>query len=185
MQDLKIAKRYAKGLMLFAQEAGQEELVYEEMNDLYQIVHDSKDLRTFLITPAIDTSKKHTIVKQIFKDFSLTSQKFIELMITHKRTNLVMACAETYRNLYEINKRIKEVNITTATEVSDEFIEKILSKITKLTQDQQLKVNRFVDKSIIGGFIVKVGDQQMDNSIKQKLKKLNQKFSNNHYIPKW
>ena len=58
MQGSRAAKRYAKGLMLIAQENQQEKLIYEEMGNLDQLVKESKDLRLVLNTPIIDNKKK-------------------------------------------------------------------------------------------------------------------------------
>ncbi len=180
----KAAKRYAKGLLLFAQETNQEDLIYEEMNNLYEIVKKSRDLRNFLNTPIIDSKKKNTIVKTSLKGLSELTLKFVSLLIFHKRADLLGVAAKEYVVLYEDQKHIEEVDITTAVEISEKTLQKILSKVQNLIKDRKIKVNKKVDDTLIGGFIVRVGDQQIDNSIKSKLYNLTQEFSENHYIPK-
>ncbi len=178
------AKRYAKGILLFAQESQKEEEVYNEMNNLYNLVKESHDLRTFLNMPILETKKKKAIAKEVFKHFSDVTIKFIDLLINHKREEILGASANEYITLYNHHKQIKTVSITTAVEISEDTIQKILQKIKGLTKNHTLKIKTKIDASLIGGFIVRVGDQQIDNSIKSKLYGLTQEFSDNHYIPK-
>ncbi len=184
MQGSRAAKRYAKGLLLFAQETNQEDLIYEEMNNVYEVLKESKELRHFLNTPIIDVDEKSLIAKKSLKGLSDLSLKFVELLISHKRANLLGDAAKDYILLYEYSKRIETVIITTAVEINDETINKILSKIQSLISDNTLKVEKKTDPSLIGGFIVRVGDKQIDNSIKSKLDSLTKRFSDNQYISK-
>lgn len=181
----KVAKRYAKGIMLFAKESQKEDEVYKEMNNIYNLVKESRDLRIFLNTPILDAKKKKKVAKEVFKDFSDVTIKFIELLIDHKREDILGVSANEYIALYDEQKHIEAVHITTATEISEATIQKILHKIKGLTGDNQLKVKTKIDESLIGGFIVRVGDKQIDNSIKSQLYGLTQEFSENHYIPKF
>ncbi|APD07138.1 ATP synthase subunit delta [Flavobacteriaceae bacterium UJ101] len=184
-QGSRAAKRYAKGLLLFAQETNQEDLIYEEMNNVHEVVKESRDLRNFLSTPTIDIKKKSVIAKESLKGLSELTLKFVDLLISHKRADLLGVAAKEYVTLYDFQRQIEAVNITTAVEVSDDTIQKILTKVQSLIGNRQLKVNKKVDASLIGGFIVRVGDKQIDNSIKSKLYSLTQEFSDNHYIPKF
>ncbi len=179
------AKRYAKGLMLFAQESHKEDEVYKEMDNVYKLVKESRDLRNFLNTPILDAKKKKAIAKEVFKGFSDVTIKFVDLLINHKRAGILGASANEYMTLYDEQKRIEAVYITTAVEISEDTIQKILQKIKGLTGDRQLKVKTKIDESLIGGFIVQVGDKQIDNSIKAQLYGLTQEFSENHYIPRF
>ncbi|MFV0530177.1 MAG: ATP synthase F1 subunit delta [Flavobacteriales bacterium] len=185
MQGSRAAKRYAKGLILFAQETNQEDLIYEEMNNLRDVVKKSRSLRNFLSTPIIDIKKKSEITKEALKGFSELTLKFIELLISHRRADLLGVATKEYIALYDFQKQIESVNITTAVEISEETVQKILSKVKNLIGNRKLKVNKTIDASLIGGFIVQIGDNQIDNSIKSKLHSLTQEFSDNHYIPKF
>ncbi|MFV0237585.1 MAG: ATP synthase F1 subunit delta, partial [Flavobacteriales bacterium] len=128
-QGSRTAKRYAKGLLLFAQETHQEDLIYEEMDNVHKIVKESSLLRNFLSAPIIDVKKKSTITKEALKGLSDLTLKFVDLLISHKRADLLGDAAKEYIALYDLQKQIETVNITTAVEVSKETIQKILIKV--------------------------------------------------------
>lgn len=185
MQGSRAAKRYAKGLLLFAQETNQEDLVYKEMNNVHEVVKGSRPLRNLLNTPIIDIKKKSAIVRKSLEGLSELTLKFVDLLISHRRADLLGVAAKEYISLYDFQKQIEVVNITTAAEVSQSTIDVILTKVQSLIGSRQLKVNKKVDPSLIGGFIIRIGDKQIDNSIKSKLYGLKQEFSENDYIPKF
>ena len=58
MSRSKVAKRYAQGLLDFAKEANNTDVLYNEMKDVVKILSDSKDLVRFLAIPFIIIRKK-------------------------------------------------------------------------------------------------------------------------------
>ena len=70
MAGFRAAHRYAKGLMEFANEANQTDVVYAEMNDVSKIIKENDDLRIFLNSPVIDAKKKEAVLNEIFKSLS-------------------------------------------------------------------------------------------------------------------
>ena len=77
------------------------------------------------------------------------------------------------------NEKVGNQNVTliSATKLSDELLREIKSKVKSLTSKNVHLTNK-VDKNLIGGFILKVGDKQYDASFKQQLKNLEQEFFN-------
>jgi F-type H+-transporting ATPase subunit delta len=67
--------------------------------------------------------------------------------------------------------------LISATKLSDDLLREIKSKVKSLTSKNVHLINK-VDKNLIGGFILKVGDKQYDASFKQQLKNLEQEFFN-------
>ena len=82
MSRSKVAKRYAQGLLDFAKEANNTDVLYNEMKDVVKILSDSKDLVRFLAIPFIDHKKKKEVAKEVFKNFSLATLNFIKLVIS-------------------------------------------------------------------------------------------------------
>ena len=66
MSRSKVAKRYAQGLLDFAKEANNTDVLYNEMKDVVKILSDSKDLVRFLAIPFIDHKKKIEAAKEVF-----------------------------------------------------------------------------------------------------------------------
>ena len=66
--------------------------------------------------------------------------------------------------------------------MNDSSRQAILAAAQSLTT-AQIEITERVDPSLIGGFVVRVGDQQLDASIAQKIKQLKREFSENEFVP--
>ena len=186
MAGLRAANRYAKGLMQFALEANQTDLVYAEMNEVVKIIKGSDDLRIFLNSPILDAKTKEATLSQIFASFSKTSQTFISLVVRQGRENILTKIAEQFITIYDVINNIVTAEITSAVELDQPTIDKIVAKAKEgLDANAQVKVVNKIDSSLIGGFVLKVGNTQIDSSIKTRLASLKKQFTNNDYIPKY
>ena len=172
--------------MEFANEANQTDVVYAEMNDVRKIIKENDDLRIFLNSPVIDAKKKEVVLNEIFKSLSKTSQTFISLVVRHGRENILSKIADQFVNLYDQANNIVTAEITSAVQLDQNTIDTIVSKAKQtLAANSQVKVENKVDASLIGGFVLKIGNNQVDSSIKTKLATLKKDFSKNEYIPKF
>ena len=186
MAGFRAANRYAKGLMQYALEANQTDLVYAEMNEIVKIIKASDDLRVFLNSPIIDAKTKEATLAQVFNSFSKVSQTFISLVVRQGRENILSKIAEQFITIYDIMNNIVTAEITSAVELDQPTIDKIVAKAKQgLEPNAQVKVVNKIDTSLIGGFVLKVGNTQIDSSIKTKLASLKKEFLNKDYIPKY
>ncbi|REC43662.1 MULTISPECIES: ATP synthase F1 subunit delta [Chryseobacterium] len=179
MLTSKVAKRYAQGLLEFTNESGQTEAVFSEMKDVVKLMSESKDLNKFFLTPYIDANKKTEIASEIFKNFSTVAQNLIKLIIKNGRENQIKNIAQQYINKVEDIKGVQRVTITTATPLSQENIDQILKSTSLVTAQNNADVEVNVKPEILGGYILRVGDQQVDASVKSKLNKIKKDFQLN------
>lgn len=186
MAGFRAAQRYAKGLMAFANEANQTDVVYAEMNDVSNAIKENEDLRIFLNSPIIDAKKKEVALKEVFKSLSATTQTFISLIVRQGRENILSKIAEQFIAIYDHSNNIVTAEITSAVQLDQNTIDNIIAKAKQtLAVGSQIKVENKVDASLIGGFVLKIGNNQVDSSIKTKLATLKKDFSKNEYIPKF
>ncbi|MCC2591731.1 ATP synthase F1 subunit delta [Chryseobacterium sp. MFBS3-17] len=176
MLTSKVAKRYAQGLLDFTQESGNTETVFAEMKDVRKIMNDSKELNAFFATPFIDSKKKMAAAGEIFKAFSPVSQNMISMVIKQGRETEMKNIAQEFINKVEDMKGIQRVTLTSATELSADTVNQILSASGLVKQDASYDLDTRVNKDILGGYILRVGDQQIDASVKNKLDKLRKDF---------
>ncbi|AZA89604.1 ATP synthase F1 subunit delta [Chryseobacterium tructae] len=179
MLTSKVAKRYAQGLLDFTNESGQTAAVFSEMKDVVKIMIESKDLNKFFLTPYIDAKKKIEVANEIFKGLSASSQNLIRLVIKHGRENQLKNIAQEFINKVEDINGVQRVTLTTATQLSKENIDQILrsTNLVNANSNFDLKVN--INQDILGGYILRVGDQQVDASVKTKLNQVKKDFQLN------
>jgi F-type H+-transporting ATPase subunit delta len=178
MLTSKVAKRYAQGLLDFTNESGQTATVFSEMKDVVKLMSQSVDLNKFFLTPYIDAKKKTEVADEIFKGLSLSSQNLIRLVIKQGRENQLKNIAQEFINKVEDINGVQRITLTTATELSKENIDQIL-KSTNLVNGSNFDLKVNVNPKLLGGYILRVGDQQIDASVKNKLNQVKKDFQLN------
>ncbi|AYZ12279.1 ATP synthase F1 subunit delta [Chryseobacterium arthrosphaerae] len=179
MLTSKVAKRYAQGLLDFTNESGQTAAVFSEMKDVVKIMAESKDLNKFFLTPYIDAKKKIEVANEIFKGLSASSQNLIRLVIKHGRENQLKNIAQEFINKVEDINGVQRVTLTTATQLSKENIDQILRSTNLVNANSNFDLKLIINQDILGGYILRVGDQQVDASVKTKLNQVKKDFQLN------
>jgi|SRR5690554_246414 len=186
MAGIRAAKRYAKGLMQFVNETTQSEKINQEMIDLKNSIHASRELRNFLASPVLDNKRKVSIAKELFKGFSQVSQNFIELVINHGRGDILREIAQQYNFLYNKQNNITTAEFVSAIPFDSNMVNSIMMDAKqKLADNSTFNIETKIDPELIGGFVLRVGDKQIDSSIRSKLNRLKKEFDKNDYIVKF
>ncbi|WP_312991914.1 ATP synthase F1 subunit delta [Chryseobacterium flavum] len=179
MLTSKVAKRYAQGLLDFTNESGQTATVFSEMKDVVKVMSESKDLNKFFLTPYIDSKKKIEVANEIFKGLSVSSQNLIRLVIKQGRESQLKNIAQEFINKVEDISGVQRVTLTTATPLSKENIDQILRSTNLVNANSNFDLKIDVKPEILGGYILRVGDQQVDASVKTKLNQVKKDFQLN------
>lgn len=179
MRTGKVAKRYAQGLLNFTQESGSTISVFAEMKDLVNTIEKSKDLQSFFKSPIIAIKKKISVSEEIFKSFSPISRNLIQLVIKHGREGQLGNIGQEFINKVEDLNGVQRITLTSAAALSEENIQSILKSSSLVNHQKQFEVKSIINPEILGGYILRVGDQQIDASVKSKLARLQKEFQLN------
>jgi len=185
MANPRLATRYAKSLIDLANEKGQLEKVYEDMQVLQIICTGNRDFVNLLKSPVIKPGVKKKIVEAVTtgKIGELTSA-FNRLLITKGRESNLPEIITAFIDLYKEQKNIYTVKLTTAVPASEELKNGILNHLRNTTAMQNIELQTLVKNDIIGGFVLQVGDKLVDASIAYDLKEIARQFENNDFIYK-
>lgn len=93
--------------------------------------------------------------------------------------------ASSFNAQYKTLKHIDTAYITTAVPIDENLRKTILASIKKTINNNNLELIEKVDSAIIGGMILRVGDKQVDESIRRKINDLQKEFSKNPYIKEY
>lgn len=179
MLTSKVAKRYAQGLLDFTQESGNTVSVFAEMKDVVKIMKDSKELKNFFASPIIDAKKKISAASQIFVQFSPVTQNLITLVIKQGRESHLQDIAQEFINKVEDLQGVQRVTLTVATQLSSKNTDEIIKTTTLVDHTKNYDLKVVVNPEIIGGYILRVGDQQVDASVRTKLNQVKKEFQLN------
>lgn len=184
MSEIRIASRYAKSLIELAQERGELEQVKEDMDMFAKVLDQSRDLKLLMRNPVVKSDKKLAVINAIFKgkvnDLTLV---FFEIMARKSRESVLVFIAPEFTNQYNVYKGITTASVTTAVPLSEELRNELGQRLVAQT-GQRVELEEKIDPTLIGGFVLRVGDQQIDSSVKYNLNKLRNKFKDNPYINK-
>lgn len=179
MLTSKVAKRYAQGLLDFTQESGQIVAVFSEMKDVLKIMEESKELNRFFQTPFIDYKKKITVAQEVFKSLSPISMNLIQLVIKQGRETHLKYIAQEFINKVEDLNGVQRVVLTTAVPLSQSNIDEIIRSTHLVNPDAKYDLKTQINPNILGGYILRVGDQQVDASVRTKLALVKKEFQLN------
>jgi F-type H+-transporting ATPase subunit delta len=183
MADIRVASRYVKSLLSLAVEQNAVDQVHNDMNLFAATVDKSKELALMLQSPIIPHDKKKTILDRLFtgKVHPLTLA-IIDILTKKNREPLLPAIAKEFHNAYNEYKGIGKATITTTVPMDASLREEIKSIVRKLSEKKEVELLEKTDQDLVGGFILNVGDRQIDTSIKSRLSALKLKFKENPYI---
>ena len=175
MNDSKISVRYAKALF---QTALEEKLTEEVMKDMKLLDGSLKTpgFSEILGSPVIKTSQKKELVTKVFKpEVTSLTYDFLNLVLENKRELFLEAIIRNFSKTYREMKGVKRAEIILASEINvstrKQFIE-ILEKTFK----SGIELEELIRPDIIGGFILKVEDEQYNASIVSSLAKMRKKL---------
>ncbi|WP_017730360.1 ATP synthase F1 subunit delta [Nafulsella turpanensis] len=182
MSEIRVASRYAKSLIELAKEKGVLEEVHNDMQLFSQTVESNRDLYLMLKNPIMGNDKKYAVLKAIFGDkVTEMTNAFFKIVSRKNREENLPAVAKEFHARYNIEKGIVAAEVTTTFPLTDEMRKEFRAIVEKIS-GKKAELSEKVDKSLIGGYVLKVGDRQIDESIQSRLVDLKSKFSHNPYI---
>lgn len=181
MMDTKVATRYAKSLIDLALDKGILEEIYRDMLLFNDISQQNRDFVLMLRNPIINHDKKKAILYALFQDkVHKSTLAIFDIIVRKNREAYLPAIADAFIEMYRKQKGIEKAAVTTAVPMDDTLRSTLKQQITQKV-GKQIELTEAIDPSIIGGFILKIGDKQMDNSIRFKLKALAHELSDTSY----
>jgi len=179
MSNHRIAGRYAKPLLELAVEQKALETVKNDMVGFLRLCEDNREFLAVLRSPVIPHLKKGAILQQIFKGKAHKLTLAVFDIITRKnRENLLPEIAHEFVAQYNVKMGLLNSTVTTTFPIDDKM-RKSFKKIVKDVTGMEAILAEEVNKEIIGGFVLKMGDRQLDESVSASLEEIKVKFNKN------
>ena len=184
MADQRVAARYAKSLLDLAQEMGTLATIKQDMDLLANTMAGSRDLRLLLRNPIVKHDKKLSILNAVFKDkVSDMLLRFFQIVTSKNREATLEHIGSEFLRQYNALMGVQVAEVTSAvplTPATRAEIEQMVKQQTGLTD---VSLTEKVDASLIGGFVLRVGDRQVDDSVKGNLRRLRASLTDNTFQP--
>ena len=169
---------YANALLTLAVEKGQDNIVFEAAIALGELIETNPELGRVLKSPIISIAKKQEIMTKlgIGSDIPLFVD-FIALVCNRNRVGILPAILEQVALQFLTNNGMVKGAVLSATAL-DEAEKNLISQLAEKALGKKAILEYKTDASLIGGFIIKVGDRQIDQSVSSQLASLRAQFSN-------
>ncbi|SHI31889.1 ATP synthase F1 subcomplex delta subunit [Arenibacter nanhaiticus] len=177
MNESRAAVRYAKAILDLAVDNKATDAVEKDMRSVVSTLTDSAELRELLANPVVKSHLKKVVLLDVFKGSNAITEGLINVLVENKRIGLLNMVAEKFILLNEARKGQGVAYVTTAVALTPALEKKIIKQVVEMTGNESTLENT-IDESIIGGFILRVGDLQYDASIAHKLSSLKREFTN-------
>jgi len=178
MAESRAAIRYAKAALSLASDQNSSETVNESMQAMAQAISGHQDLANILKNSVVKADDKKSVLLKVFPQLDDISNNLIDLLVSNKRIDILEEVAIEYNRLYDKLNGKEKATVTTAIPMTNDLELKVLAKVKELTT-KAVELENIVDESILGGFILRVGDKQYNASVASQLNKLKREFTLN------
>lgn len=173
--SLKVARRYAQALFLVARDKGVLHEVNEELHQVAALLESDDKLRRLFYHQLIPAGEKKKLVVEIFPELKEETRNFLYLVLEKRRERLLPQMAEQLQKLVNEAEGILEAEVITSLPLSAEVSQSLEEHLSRLT-GRRVRLNNRLDKEIIGGMVVQVGDRVLDASVKRRLELLKERL---------
>ncbi len=178
MTQSRVAERYAKALLDLANEENAVDQVYQDMVSFNQSLQESDELKWLMNNPVVGSEKKSEIFTQLFQSkMSPITFGFLNLVLKKRRESDFEAIAQSFIDLYNQQKGITRLTITTAVPIDKNTLNEIVSKIKQQQHFDKVETVTKVDENIIGGFIAEFNNQILDQSVETNLNQIKRRLT--------
>jgi F-type H+-transporting ATPase subunit delta len=182
MSVIRIASRYAKSLLDLAKDQNVMDEIVSDMEGFSKMV-ENRDLYLLLKSPIIKVGKKAEIMNVLLEGkVNKLTKAFIDITLRKGRERYLPEITNEFLNQYKRIQGISSVKLVTASPISESTIEAIKAKLLASdVTDKSVEIETSVDESLIGGFVVQIGDKQVDASVAHKLAELAKTMTSKEY----
>jgi F-type H+-transporting ATPase subunit delta len=150
--------------------------VREEVEDLVAALGDVPELAALLENPEVESRVKAGVLDQVLGGADELVRNFIRLVVEKGRAGELREIAAEFETLVAEQERVLDVELTTATELSEQEFGRILGRIEQAS-GRKVQATRSVDPDLIGGIVLQAGSMRLDASVRGRLERLRHQLS--------
>ena len=165
-----VTKTYGEALMELAIEEQKMDALAEEAKAVLDAIAANPEMMGFFQHPKIGKEEKLSFVEQVFTPFiSDTMVGFLRLIVQKDRYVDMDGILEYFLDAVKAYKKIGVAEVTSAVALSQEQQNQLVQKLLETTPYVQFETSFHIDPALIGGMVIRVGDQVVDSSVRTRL----------------
>ena len=168
-----ISKTYGDALFELAVEQDKVDALLEEIEQLKRVLSENEEFGRLMNHPKVIKEEKIQVARNVFEGrMSNELLGFLTIIISKDRYREIDAILDYFIAEVKQYKGIGVATVTTAVPLRLEQRRKIEQRLLATTSYKKMEMNYLLDKSLIGGMVIRIGDRVVDSSISTKLNEL-------------
>ena len=168
-----ISKTYGDALFELAIEEDKIDALLGEIEQLRHVLSENEDFGRLMNHPKVIKEEKIQVARNVFEGrMSDELLGFLVIIISKDRYRDIDAILDYFIAEVKKYKGIGVATVTTAVPLREEQCRKIERRLLDTTSYTKMEMNYLLDKSLIGGMVIRIGDRVVDSSISTKLNEL-------------
>ena len=175
-----LAIRYARALAdaVLNPKAGMDpKQALAELRTFNNMLRDSGQLRTVLLSPAVSNKKKRAVVRRFAENLPLSRliQNLIYVIIDRRRTHTLSDIADAFEMALDERLGIVRADVKSAMPLNDHHQSELQRELSRLS-GKQVRCDFSLDPALIGGVVARIGSTVYDGSVRSQLETLRERL---------
>lgn len=172
-----VSSRYAEALFQVGEESNSTEKLYNELKAVVDIIKENKEFANILKSPIVSKEDKKDLISNIFgSQIDKEMLNFLKVLADKDRLSLTSSITEVFKGLLNDKNNILEGVAITAVPMKDDELEGLQGKLSAKYNKTVILKNE-VDESVLGGVLVRLGNEEIDGTVKNRLDKMKEQLS--------
>ena len=172
-----VAERYAEALFQVGEETNSTTKLYDELNEVVEILKSNNDFFNVLKSPLVSKGEKRNLVEKVFVGkLSSNLNNFLKIIIDKDRMSAIEEILKSYKSLLNEKNNVVEGVAITAIAMTTSEIKELEAKLSS-RYNKNVTLENKVDESVLGGVLVRLGNEEIDGTIKTRLAKMKEQLS--------
>ena len=164
-----IANRYAEALFQLSEEENITKEIYNELHDVVEVIKNNKELDNVLKSPLVAKNEKTQLIEALFNNkINKNLKNFLKILVEKGRISSLKSIELTFKELLNDKHNIIEGTVISAIALTEKQVKELEEKLSK-KYNKNVTLENEVDQSILGGVLVRLGNTQIDGSVKTRL----------------
>ena len=166
-----IAAVYARSLFEVAKDQDKLDVVRDQLGEFADALNETRELQVFFFSPYFSTQEKEDGLERAVADADPVVLNFLKLLIEKHRMPVIFRVRADFERMWEEENKLLPVEITSAVALDEQTVKGIGDRIGQET-GQRVELTARVAPEILGGVVLRVGNQILDASIRNRLERL-------------
>lgn len=173
-----VSKVYGDALFSIAIEENKLEDLWEEVKVIRQAIRENESFLPMLCHPEMSQERRLQILEETFADASDDMKGFFSILVRKGRFGEILKIFDYFDEQAKEYKNIGVVYVSTPLSLKEEQKSQIESKLLQVTKYESLEMHYEVEKELLGGIVIRIGDRILDNSIRAKMETMTRQLNN-------